>query len=317
MAAREKGGRVVFIGNIPYGVSEEQIVDIFSRCGQVLSFRLVYDKETGQPKGFGFLEYSDVDSAASAVRNLNEFELNGRTLRVDYSNDNRANANNNQNNQNQDSNRAPPPAHFNMGGGRPDPSALPPMPQGVELPPGVNAYDQISHTLKQVETPQLLDFISQLKNLCSSNPQQATALLQSQPQLGYAVFQAMLLLNLVDTSIVAQLVASAGPPQPPQQAPPPQQPPPMHYPPPQPPQQQYGQYPPSYGQQQQQHHYAPTPPQQQAYQPPPQPAQAPQQPDQAQLIETVKGLTRDQILQLPEPGRSQVMQIRASLGMPV
>ncbi|KAK4498346.1 hypothetical protein PRZ48_011004 [Zasmidium cellare] len=318
MANREKGGRVVFIGNIPYGVSEEQIMDIFGRCGQVMGFRLVYDKETGQPKGFGFLEYSDTDSAATAVRNLNEFELNGRTLRVDYSNDNRSTANaNNQQNQQQDSNRAPPPAHFNMGGapppGRPDPSALPPMPPGVELPPGVTAFDQISNTLKQVQTPQLLDFISQLKNMCTNNPQQATALLQSQPQLGYAVFQAMILLNLVDTNIIAQLVATAGP-QRPAQAPPPQhQPPPMHYPPHQPPQPQYGQYPPGYPQQ-----YAPTPPQQPAYQPPPQQAPPPQLPDEQQrALEAVKLMTRDQIMAMEPTVRDQLIQLRRQWGMPV
>ena len=117
MAQREKGGRVVFIGNIPYGVSEEQIMDIFGRAGQVVNFRLVYDKETGQPKGFGFLEYTDTDAAASAVRNLNEFDLNGRTLRVDYSNDNRS-AGGANNNPPPDANRAPPPAHLNMNGER-------------------------------------------------------------------------------------------------------------------------------------------------------------------------------------------------------
>lgn len=311
MANREKGGRVVFIGNIPYGVSEEQIMDIFGRCGQVMGFRLVYDKETGQPKGFGFLEYSDTDSAASAVRNLNEFELNGRTLRVDYSNDNRSTAN--ANNQQQDSNRAPPPAHFNIGGAasaRPDPSALPPMPPGVELPPGVTAFDQISSTLGKLDTPQLLDFISQLKNLCASNPAQATALLQSQPQLGYAVFQAMLLLNLVDTSIVTQLVATAGPQQPVQQPPPPQQQPqPMQYAPPQPPQPQYGQYPPGYGQP-----YAPTPPQQPAYQPPP-PQQAAPPPDQAALIRQVMALSPEQIMAIQDPhARDQLLTLRRQYG---
>jgi len=116
MAQREKGGRVVFIGNIPYGVSEEQIMDIFGRAGQVVNFRLVYDKETGQPKGFGFLEYTDTDAAASAVRNLNESDLNGRTLRVDYSNDNRSAGGSGNQTQPPESNRAPPPAHFNMNG---------------------------------------------------------------------------------------------------------------------------------------------------------------------------------------------------------
>lgn len=70
--------RVVFVGNIPYGMnssslpqtkhnidhppsglSEEQISDLFSSAGQVLNFRLVYDRDTGRPKGFGFAEYPD------------------------------------------------------------------------------------------------------------------------------------------------------------------------------------------------------------------------------------------------------------------
>ena len=51
--------RVVFVGNIPYGLSEEQISDIFSTAGKVLNFRLVYDRDTGRPKGFGFAEYPD------------------------------------------------------------------------------------------------------------------------------------------------------------------------------------------------------------------------------------------------------------------
>ncbi|GKT48062.1 cleavage stimulation factor subunit 2 [Colletotrichum spaethianum] len=79
--------RVVFVGNIPYGLSEEQISDIFSSAGKVLNFRLVYDRETGRPKGFGFAEYPDNDSAASAVRNLNDYEIMGRKLRVDFSNE--------------------------------------------------------------------------------------------------------------------------------------------------------------------------------------------------------------------------------------
>lgn len=141
---------MVFIGNIPYGVSEEMIMEIFSSCGKVVNFRLVYDKETGQPKGFGFLEYSDTDSAQSAIRNLNEYELNGRTLRVDFSNDNRATKNEAQNNN--QGNRAPPPAHFDAAppAARPDSAALPPLPQGVQLPPGVTAFDAISKVSHEI-----------------------------------------------------------------------------------------------------------------------------------------------------------------------
>ena len=53
----EKAARSVFVGNIPYEATEEQIRDIFNEVGVVLSFRLVYDRETGKPKGYGFCEY--------------------------------------------------------------------------------------------------------------------------------------------------------------------------------------------------------------------------------------------------------------------
>ncbi|KAJ3562038.1 hypothetical protein NPX13_g8716 [Xylaria arbuscula] len=89
--------RVVFVGNIPYGLSEEQIADIFSTAGKVMNFRLVYDRETGRPKGFGFAEYPDADSAASAVRNLNDHEIMGRKLRVDYSTEGRVDGDDNTN----------------------------------------------------------------------------------------------------------------------------------------------------------------------------------------------------------------------------
>lgn len=45
------GSRVIFVGNIPYEFSETQVVEIFSEIGQVVGFRLVFDRETGKPKG--------------------------------------------------------------------------------------------------------------------------------------------------------------------------------------------------------------------------------------------------------------------------
>ena len=71
------------VGNIPYEATDENLREIFSQAGPVLSFRLVYDRESGKPKGYGFCEYKDIETAQSAMRNLNGVELHGRNLRVD------------------------------------------------------------------------------------------------------------------------------------------------------------------------------------------------------------------------------------------
>lgn len=331
--AREKGGRVVFIGNIPYGVSEEVICEIFGRAGSVVNFRLVYDKETGKPKGFGFLEYRDVDQAAAAVRNLNGHEIMGRSLKVDYSNDN-SGGKSTQNHDNQQ--RAPPPAHFDpnshsMPNGAAD---LPPLPQGVDLPPGLTAPEAISKTLSAIPPAQLVDIISQMKTLVATDPQKATAILQQAPQLSFAVIQALILMGLVDQNIIGSLLQQQ-PQQPQAQQ---QPPPPMPYaqaPPPHFQQQQpsYGQpaqsnpygAPPQQAYSQMQHPgYVPTPPQQQSYQPPPQPSyqppapqQQPAQPDQQALIQQVLAMTREQIYAMDEQPRNQLIALRAQLGAPV
>lgn len=73
----------ISVGNIPYEATEEKLKDIFSEVGPVLSFKLVFDRETGKPKGYGFCEYKDQETALSAMRNLNGYEIGGRSLRVD------------------------------------------------------------------------------------------------------------------------------------------------------------------------------------------------------------------------------------------
>ncbi|KAK5168962.1 uncharacterized protein LTR77_006271 [Saxophila tyrrhenica] len=344
MANREKGGRVVFIGNIPYGVSEEQICDIFGRIGAVQNFRLVYDKETGKPKGFGFLEYGDVDAAASAVRNLNGFEIMGRELKVDYSNDNSGGKRDGGGHGGDGgSGRAPPPAHFAMnmsgGGGMPGmppmlqqqndgASALPQLPPGAPLEPGMTAPDAISKTLNAIPPPQLLDILSQMKNLSMSDPAKATQLLTSAPQLSYAIFQALLSLGLVDPSVISTLLGQHAQQQSQQQAPPPQMPPQQYQQPPQFPQQPppnpYAQQQPQYNPYQQHAQpppgYAPTPPAAQpAYQPPPQPQQQglPGGDQNAALIKQVLGMSRDDIFRLEPQVRDQIIALRSQMGAPV
>ncbi|KAK2606165.1 hypothetical protein QQS21_003448 [Conoideocrella luteorostrata] len=221
--------RVVFVGNIPYGLSEEQITEIFSRAGKVERFRLVYDSETGRPKGFGFADYPDTDSASSAVRNLNDFEVMGRKLRVDFSNEQKSGDDDNQVLGMDDTHIAilkadteTPQMTSNPTNGAASgtygaqPSSLPQLPAGKEMPPGLSCTDAISRTLNTLPPSQLLDILTQMKALAASEPQRATELLQQAPQLSYAVFQALLLMGLVSPEAIQSVVDPNAPPPAPQ-----------------------------------------------------------------------------------------------------
>eukprot|EP00850_Spirogloea_muscicola_P016859 SM000140S00608 [mRNA] locus=s140:151582:159394:- [translate_table: standard] len=78
------GGRRAAVGNIPYDATEEQLLAVCEEVGPVVSLRLVKERETGKPKGYGFCEYRDEETAQSARRNLQGYEVNGRQLRVDF-----------------------------------------------------------------------------------------------------------------------------------------------------------------------------------------------------------------------------------------
>lgn len=100
-------------------------------------------------------------------------------------------------------------------------ASLPPLPAGKDLPPGVTCTDAISRTLNTLPPAQLLDILTQMKVLATTEPNRATELLQQAPQLSYAVFQALLLMNLVSPEAISSVIdAGAAPPVPPQQAPP-------------------------------------------------------------------------------------------------
>jgi RNA recognition motif-containing protein len=76
----------VYVGNIPYQATEDELGHFFSQAGSVVNVRLVYDRETGRPKGFGFCEFADENSAQQAINSLNGSDFNGRALRVNWAN---------------------------------------------------------------------------------------------------------------------------------------------------------------------------------------------------------------------------------------
>jgi RNA recognition motif-containing protein len=75
-------GKKLYVGSLSYNTSEATIEQVFSKAGQVDSVRIITDRETGRPKGFGFVEMTTEEGAAQAIAMFNGAELDGRTLVV-------------------------------------------------------------------------------------------------------------------------------------------------------------------------------------------------------------------------------------------
>lgn len=262
----------------------------------------MFDRDTGRSKGYGFAEYIDAETAASAVRNLDNYEIMGRKLRVDYSSQGYVGkelgvskeglfpqlvygkddhlpkndlsysgeraaviafgeggylnvVNGSESGHSSHSSHItrydipaqgtgplkgvlkgmiPPnpypnhtgPHHINQNHINPNPvnsshansnpgnatnpnetsSLLPNLPTGTDNHPGLTSPDSISKTLAVVPVSQLLRILIQMKDLAVANPARATELLRQAPQLSYAIFQALIMMNLVEPTVLAQLL---------------------------------------------------------------------------------------------------------------
>lgn len=76
----------IYVGNLPFTASEADVRALFSQHGAVESVSLPTDRETGRPRGFGFVEMSQAD-AAKAIQSLNGYNMGGRPLRVNEAQD--------------------------------------------------------------------------------------------------------------------------------------------------------------------------------------------------------------------------------------
>jgi len=76
----------LYVGGLPYAVTEQQLQDLFAAHGTVVSAKVITDKYTGQSRGFGFVEMASAEAAAEAVKKFNGKDLDGRTLKVEVAN---------------------------------------------------------------------------------------------------------------------------------------------------------------------------------------------------------------------------------------
>ena len=190
--------REVFVGNIAYETTEEQLEEVFREVGPVVKFRLIFDRHTGQSKGYGFCSFPDADTAQSAIRNLHGRSLNGRPLRV-----NRAG-------KKSDLNLPRSPDRYNRqwelsSQGRQQ------RQEAWNCEP--DTIHTIDATLNNMGQAKIYEFVEAMQNLLKRDPTVARTLLDTHPSLCYTILQAQVRLDMISVERVENLVYSTQVPQ--------------------------------------------------------------------------------------------------------
>lgn len=222
MAEANRSSKVVFVGNIPYDTTEEELISIFKTVGTVVSFRLVFDRETGKAKGYGFCEYTDPETARSSIRNLNNVDLRGRSLRVDYADfelgtpkevRKEAKASGTASQRIASTRRKAEDGiemhHIDDHSEDEDHLSLPPQQLS-----SISHDENVEQAIKQIPPNQLASILTQTKQLVQNHPEQARQLLQSNPQLTFSLFHILWKLDLIEPSVIQRIIQKSSAEQP-------------------------------------------------------------------------------------------------------
>ncbi|TGN18736.1 RNA recognition motif domain-containing protein [Leptospira idonii] len=79
----------IYVGNLKFSLKEENIRQIFSVYGAIQDLKMIYDRETGNFRGFAFITYASNEAAEDAVAQMNGQEVDGRNLKVTFAEDKR------------------------------------------------------------------------------------------------------------------------------------------------------------------------------------------------------------------------------------
>ena len=152
----------------------------------------MFDRETGKPKGYGFCEYKDQETALSAMRNLNGVEIAGRTLRVD--------------------NACTEKSRMEIQSLMAEPVTESPF--GPPCEPG-RAPDVVSKAVASLPPEQMFQLMQQMKMCIQNNPHEARTMLLQNPQLAYALLQAQVVMKIVDPETAVAMLHKSQPQVPP------------------------------------------------------------------------------------------------------
>ena len=186
----------VFVGNLAFSTTEEQLYAAFSELGRIIKIRMVSDLETGKPRGFAFIEFEDPQAALSAIRNMNDYEINGRRIRVNFSNSSHLETLAGQ--------LGMDLSHIGgqKGGGGGGAGGGVGGKDGVDdktvegvgglaAVGGVAGSKAVASALKSMNKGEMYDVVAKLKEIADSNPEEARKLLTQHPQLSEAILYLM------------------------------------------------------------------------------------------------------------------------------
>ena len=176
----------IFVGNLDYNTTEEQIHQVFSEIGRLVNVRMVTDIETGKPRGFAFVEFEDPQAALAAIRNMNDYELNGRRLRVNFSNSSHLEKMANELGMDLSSQQ-------NQRSGPNTQTDAPSAPSA-----GTNA---VTDALKGMSKAEMYDVVAKLKEIADKDVDEARRIISGHPQLPEALLFLMSKLDMVKTPL--------------------------------------------------------------------------------------------------------------------
>ena len=190
----------IFVGNLNFNTTEEQLHQIFSEVGRVINVRMVLDPETGKMRGFAFVEFEQAQDALAAIRNMNEYELNGRKLRVNFSNSSHLEVLAGKLGMDLSSSTAA------SSGGQQQSSVTKPSGASSSLT-GTNA---VADALKSFTKGEMYDVVAKFKEIADRDPDEARRLIAGHPQLPEALLFCMSKLDMIKTPLTSTMIESSG-----------------------------------------------------------------------------------------------------------
>ncbi|AAS54499.1 AGR010Cp [Eremothecium gossypii ATCC 10895] len=190
--------RTVYLGSIPYDQTEQQILDLCSNVGPVTGLKMMFDPQTGKSKGYAFIEFKDLATSSSAVRNLNGYALGNRTLKCGYTTGGGISEEYSLSNRGELS---------QVGGmGPQEELAYPNLPEGADVNINMTTPAMvISSELSKLSKPEQFNLLEKLQEMSRNDREAFVALLKQCPQISFVVAELLLTNGISQIDDLTQL----------------------------------------------------------------------------------------------------------------